>query len=301
MRALVISGGGSKGAFAGGVAEYLINDLKREYQVYVGSSTGSLLVPHLSIGEIGKVKEVFTNVSQKDIYSVCPFLICKNKDGTLKTKINHFNTLKMFLRGKKTFGEHYALKRTIQKTLTKDEFDKIQNQSKKVIITVSNLTRRRVEYKYANDTNYSDFMDWMWISSSFVPFMSLVKKNGFEYADGGFGNYIPIEEAINIGATEIDVIVLNPRSKQTEHIETGNAFDVLLQAMMFMQKQIAYDDILIGHLESIYNKDVNVNFFFTPRKLTDHSFIFIPEQMKKWWAEGYDYAQERCKKIKLCP
>ena len=37
MKALVISGGGSKGAFAGGVAEYLINEKKREYDMYLGS------------------------------------------------------------------------------------------------------------------------------------------------------------------------------------------------------------------------------------------------------------------------
>ena len=36
MKALVISGGGSKGAFAGGVAQYLIQELKRDYQLYIG-------------------------------------------------------------------------------------------------------------------------------------------------------------------------------------------------------------------------------------------------------------------------
>jgi predicted patatin/cPLA2 family phospholipase len=47
MRALVISGGGSKGAFAGGVAEHLIRVQGRKYDLYLGSSTGSLLVSHL--------------------------------------------------------------------------------------------------------------------------------------------------------------------------------------------------------------------------------------------------------------
>ena len=47
MKALVISGGGSKGAFAGGVAQYLIKDLGYNYDLYLGTSTGSLLVPHL--------------------------------------------------------------------------------------------------------------------------------------------------------------------------------------------------------------------------------------------------------------
>ena len=36
MRALVISGGGSKGAFAGGVAQYLVEEMGREYDLYLG-------------------------------------------------------------------------------------------------------------------------------------------------------------------------------------------------------------------------------------------------------------------------
>ena len=38
MRALVISGGGSKGAFAGGVAEYLIEKMDNDYDIYIGLS-----------------------------------------------------------------------------------------------------------------------------------------------------------------------------------------------------------------------------------------------------------------------
>jgi len=48
MRALVISGGGSKGAFAGAVAEYLIEEKKFNYDLFFGTSTGSLLVTHLT-------------------------------------------------------------------------------------------------------------------------------------------------------------------------------------------------------------------------------------------------------------
>jgi predicted patatin/cPLA2 family phospholipase len=36
MKALVISGGGSKGAFAGGIAEYLIRDCCISYELFVG-------------------------------------------------------------------------------------------------------------------------------------------------------------------------------------------------------------------------------------------------------------------------
>ncbi len=37
MRALVISGGGSKGAFAGGVAAHLMKVQHRNYDIFVGS------------------------------------------------------------------------------------------------------------------------------------------------------------------------------------------------------------------------------------------------------------------------
>lgn len=292
MKALVISGGGSKGAFAGGIAEYLIREMDRQYDIFVGSSTGSLLIPLLSIGEIDKIRDSFTSVGQNDIYSTCPFNIKKNPDGSVrKVSINHFNTVKMLLKRKKSFGEHFALRKTIQKTISKEEFDRIQKSGKKVVVTVSNITKTNVEYKYALDYSYEDFLDWMWASSSFVPFMSLVEKNGYEYADGGFGNYLPVEEAIDLGAREVDVIVLSPRRKPRMEIRVHNAFDLLLKTLLFMQKQIAYDDILIGHLESIYNRDVKVNFIFTPRALTEHSFYFDPKQMSAWWQEGFEYAK----------
>ena len=298
MRALVISGGGSKGAFAGGVSEYLIKDLDTKYDIFVGTSTGSLLVPQLSIGNVGKVKQTYTNVRQNDIYSTCPFITKHDKDGNRTTSINHFNTIKMFLKRKKTFGEHLALRKTIEKAISKEDFERIQNSQKHVVVTVSNLTTNKVEYKYAKDCEYHDFLDWLWASSSFVPFMSIVQKNGYEYADGGFGNYIPIEEAINLGATEIDVIVLSPRHEHVKKAQTKNAFDVLLRALLFMNYQLGRHDLMIGHLESIYNDDVKVNFIFSPRILTDHSFIFDPREMKAWWHEGYEYAKVKYAKKK---
>lgn len=68
MRALVISGGGSKGAFAGGVAEHLIRVQKKKYDLFLGCSTGSLLVSHLALNKIEKIKKEFTEVTQEKIF-----------------------------------------------------------------------------------------------------------------------------------------------------------------------------------------------------------------------------------------
>ena len=291
MRALVISGGGSKGAFAGGVAEYLINERQLNYEILIGTSTGSLLVPQLAIGEIAAIKKAYTNVTSKDIYNVCPFKVRVAKNGDFKTRMHHTNIIGMFLKGKKTFGDHKALLKTIRNTIPVEHFEKIKQSGKKVIASVSNLSRNIVEYKYASDCNYDDFMEWMWTSASFVPFMGIVEKNGFEYADGGFGSLVPVEEAINAGATEVDVIVLSPKYSMPEPRNTRNAFDVIMRTLEFMHYRIGHHDIYIGHLQSVYDKSVHVNFIYTPRLLTENSFIFDPNQMKGWWQEGLDHAR----------
>jgi predicted acylesterase/phospholipase RssA len=45
MKALVISGGGSKGAFAVGVLKYLFQEKGHEYDIISGTSTGALIAP----------------------------------------------------------------------------------------------------------------------------------------------------------------------------------------------------------------------------------------------------------------
>ena len=293
MKALVISGGGSKGAFAGGIAEYLINEAGQKYDIFVACSTGSLLIPHLSLGKIDKIKQVFTNVTQEDIFSINPFKIKQLPDGSFKAKINHLNSIKMFAKRKKTFGEHENLRKVISKVFTEEDFHEIRQTDMRVVVTVSNLSTNKTVYKHIQDCNYEDFCDWMWASTSFVPFMSLVEKNGFEYADGGFGNYVPIEEAVNLGATEVDVILLNPRHRQAQANKSSNTLDLFFRTMQFTLDQLAYQDVLIGHLESIYNNQVKARFFFTPRVLTNYSFLFDPGQMTQWWQEGYEYAEKK--------
>ena len=118
---MVISDGGSKGAFAGGVAEYLIEEKKFNYDIFFGTSKGSLLVTHLALNKIEKVNASFTSVSQKSIFDNCPFTI-KHKNGFDSIGINHFNVLKNFIRGRKTFGESNNLRKLITKQITQRSF-----------------------------------------------------------------------------------------------------------------------------------------------------------------------------------
>ncbi len=290
-RALVISGGGSKGAFAGGIAQYLIEEKHRDYQIFAGTSAGSLLIPLLALGEVERIKAVFTAIEQHHIFSICPFRIRRGPDGQFTAKINHFNTLRMFLKGRKTFGESGNLRGLIHRTFTREDYGRLRASGKEVIVTVSNLSRYTTEYYSVHECSYEDFCDWMWISANIVPFMSLAVKNGMEYGDGGFGNYLPLQEAVRRGACALDAIVLKPVAPRPEPLPpVGNAFTLLFRALDFMLEQISLDDLQIGQLESRQRK-VWLECYHTPRQLTENSFIFDPGQMSRWWAEGFAHAK----------
>lgn len=289
MKALVISGGGSKGAFGGGIADYLMRGEKRDYDIFVGTSAGSLLVPLLAAGEVERIKESFTTTTQKDIFKRNPFII-KKRGKIFTTKINHMNTLKMFFTKKKTFGDSGNLRKLIDRTFLKKHYNKVRNTKKDLIVTVCNLTSHTTEYKSIHDCSYDDFCDWMWISANFVPFMSMVIKNGHEYADGGYGDYLPIHPAIDLGAKEVDAIFLRPEHLNINNMRATDPFDVLLRAFEFMLYKIGKDDIAISQLAA-NKQNVLVRMFHAPRVLTENAFVFDPEMMAEWWAEAYEYAK----------
>ncbi|MEH6619305.1 patatin-like phospholipase family protein [Maribacter arcticus] len=291
MKALVISGGGSKGAFAGGVAQYLIQEEGRKYDIFVGTSTGSLLISHLALGKLDKIKEIYSNVNQKSIFNNCPFLV-KNIRGNEEISINHWNVLRNFLVGKKTFGESENLRKLIENSLTLEEFETLKHGDSDVIITVSNLSLNQVEYKSIKDCTYEDYCDWIWISANYTPFMSLVRKNGCEYADGGLGSIVPIEEAIKRGATEVDVVVLHTEVNYLNRVASRNPFELITTMMSFILDRIENQNIRIGKLVA-NQKNAIINLFYTPTILTTNSLIFDKAKMTLWWKRGYLYAKNK--------
>jgi len=290
-KALVISGGGSKGAFAGGVAEYLLKEKKITYDIFLGTSTGSLMVSHLALGKIDALKKIYTEVNQRSIFNINPFRIL-NKNGVTIVNIRHTATILNFLKGSKTFGESKNLRKLISKNITRDIYDAILKEKKEVIVTVSNFTANRIEYKSIRKYNYEDFCDWIWGSCNYIPFMSLLEKNGHQYGDGGFGCLIPIREAIERGAKVIDAIILETETTQINRMPAKNPFSLLFTIQEFMMEHVEKHNITIGKL-SAKQRGVQLNLYYTPTVLTTNSLVFDAKKMAKWWKSGYDYAKKR--------
>lgn len=290
MKALVISGGGSKGAFAGGVAEYLINEKQQQYDIFIGTSTGSLLISHLALGRIEALKKLYTNVNQRSIFNNNPFFI-KKIHGEKVITINHLNVLWNFIRRRKTFGESKNLKKLIRANFDVKAFEELRASAKEIVVTVSNLSEGEIEYKSIHDYDYDMFCNWIWASCNYVPFMSLFEHGGCQYADGGFGSVVPIREAIKRGATEVDVIILNTEIKHYNSLPVKNPFSLISHLFDFVLGSVEKHNVTIGKLAA-KNKDVKLNLFYTPTVLTMDSLIFDKEKMRLWWEQGYEYAKE---------
>jgi len=291
MRALVISGGGSKGAFAGGVAQYLIQDLGRKYDLFLGTSTGSLLVSHLALSKLKEIHRLYTSVTQSSIFDNCPFIV-KKKRGYNNISVHHINVLRNLIKGKKSFGDSRNLRKLIKKSVPKSYFEELQFGTADVVVTVTNLSANEVEYKSVKECLYEDFIDWIWISCNYPPFMSLVRKNHCDYVDGGLGSMVPIEEAIKRGATEIDVIILETEVNYINRMPTRNPFSLITNMVNFMMDQIETQNIRIGKFSAL-KEDVSLDLYYTPTILTTNSLIFEREKMKEWWEKGYKFAKEK--------
>lgn len=172
------------------------------------------------------------------------------------------------------------------------DFQLLKNEKKEVVVCVSNLSTNKVEYKRLHDFEYEDFLDWIWISCNYVPFMSLVVKDHCEYADGGLGSVIPIEEAVRRGATHVDAILLDTEFQQTNRVPSRNPFDALSSVFGFISDKIEQQNLHIGNLVA-NDYGAKLRIFYTPRILTSNSLVFDRHQMTQWWEEGFDFAKKK--------
>lgn len=130
----------------------------------------------------------------------------------------------------------------------------------------------------------------IWASANLVPLLSVLTKNNQQYADGGFGNLIPIQIAIEKGATTIDAVVLRLEKCDYNNPPLQNAMDVFVRTFDFMLNQIGVDDLLISNLQALDNNAI-INFYHINKTLTTHSYVFDATEMKQWWEDGFEYAR----------
>ena len=151
-KAVIISGGGSLGAYGGGT----LARINKKYDLAIGISTGALMSPLTVLGDWDMLKYAYTTINQQNIfdsywYKPSPF----KADGRIKV----LPVLISLILGDKTIGTSNNLRKTIKFFFTEENYNKILSGNKNVIVASQNLAEEPSKLHYFNlkyDT-YEDF------------------------------------------------------------------------------------------------------------------------------------------------
>lgn len=286
-RALVISGGGSKGAWGVGVAKALVQEKGHQYSTVIGTSTGSLMGPLILGNDFSRLEEAYTSVTQKDIFNVNPF----KKNGDMKTTKVIFR----LIGGKETLGESENLRDLIKEFFNVSLFNKLRNNPNlKFGATVTSLTSAKSEVKYLNNTiAYNDIVDWIWASANTPMFMSNLDKDNEQWVDGGLKDFVSIREVVQNGlADEIDVIIHNTRDLTDTNWNQKGIVSLLLRIIGIFSADVAENDISTANLlVDNLSHEIPINFYFMKKAQTNligNSLVFDKDKMQQILQEGFD-------------
>ena len=243
-RALVISGGGAKGAFAVGVLQHLIQERGLEFDLVAGTSTGGLIAPLALMGEVDTLVDVYSNVETDDI---------------LETRDDLFRVLRS-----DSFFKVKPLYKLIKDTLTSERVDRILDAAnKEMFVSTINLQSQKTTYFHTSANprvspererdveliriEDRETMVRAVLATACIPFymppVRIPKGSGLQYLDGGVRDVAPIQIAIENGATEIYAVVLTPVEKNTKDKLYSGITSILERTTDVFSSEIMLNDI----------------------------------------------------------
>jgi len=240
--ALVISGGGSKGAFAVGAIKALAaNPSTSTFDIYIGTSTGALIVPFAAMGGLDQLEKIYTTITTDQV-------ITKQNLGDAIASGAIFIT--------------DPLLSLIGKNYTDDFCNKLFASPKEVYIVTTCLQTGETVYFSNHDkpaaTNGNIikaidpdiFRFAVYASASQPVLMPPVEvENGKaplrHYVDGGVRVYAGIQLAIDAGATEIYAILLSPAvdSPEEKDFSSAGIVDTLKRTIDIFTKDTAINNL----------------------------------------------------------
>ncbi|MFV0607488.1 MAG: patatin-like phospholipase family protein [Niabella sp.] len=250
-QALVISGGGSKGAFSVGVVKDLVNTYRIDFEILVGTSTGALIIPLVALGEIAKLEELYTSVSTDKI-------------------IKKYNFGERVINGDVSIFTFGPLKEIIKNIYTDDFFTRLLNSGKEIFLTTVCLQTEELVvfttaqnhqpgkyYKVKKLENGEQFRAAVLASASQPVFTPPVKVNAslpsdphqdLQYVDGGVREYAGIAIAADAGAQEIFTILHAAKNFVPDlSVQYKSIFPVLQQTLAMFITDVGDNDVYLPY------------------------------------------------------
>ena len=193
-RAIVLSGGGSKGAYQIGVWKAL-RKLKIKYDIVTGTSIGSVNGIMMVQNEYHKASFLWKNIRFNDIFDV---------EFPKNAKL-----LEVYKKYIKQFLKNGGMETSKIYHFINSSFDarKFYNSKIDYGIVTYNITDMKSE-TITKKENKEDIVKYVLASSTCFPAFQITEIDETHYIDGGYYDNLPINLAIEMGADEIIAVDL---------------------------------------------------------------------------------------------
>lgn len=196
-RAIVLSGGGAKGAYQIGVWKAL-RKLKIDYSIVTGTSVGALNGAFMVQKDYYKAVNMWYHMSFSHVF--------EHMDGNYQTLEGKKNILLTYAKGIMNGGMNISrLEKTLDKYLNVKRFYQSPIDFGLITVNVSDLKPESICKK---DIKPNELKDYLLASASCFPAFPVKEIHGKKFVDGGYYDNIPIRLAIELGAEEIIAVDL---------------------------------------------------------------------------------------------
>lgn len=196
MKALVLSGGGSKGSYQVGVWKAL-KKLNIKYDIITGTSVGALNGALMVQKDYYKALNIWKKINLKVLFG---------EDAIQST--NNFEIYKMYSKHFIKYGgmDVKDLEKLIKRYINTRKF-----YSSKINygLTTYNLTTKKPTELEKKHIEKELLADYLMASASCFPAFKKKDIEGEKHIDGGYHDNLPINMAIDMGATEIIAVDLS--------------------------------------------------------------------------------------------
>lgn len=233
--ALVVSGGGSRGAFAVGALEVL-REAGKTFDLVAGTSTGALIVPLVVTDDIQLLRSIYGSVRTDDIIRKRDVLEILQRD---------------------SIYDSHPLWSLLNSFITEERYQEIvASQIELFLATVNLQTGALIHWNQhtsgpdGGPISRRTLLRAVFASASIPVMMPPVQilEEGDQFVDGGVREIAPLKVVIEHGATDIYAIVLEPEDRDPSGEEYRFIVKTLTRTINIFTQEVLLNDVRLAQM-----------------------------------------------------
>lgn len=283
-RALVLSGGGAKGAFQAGAVDALVREMSFDFEVLAGVSVGALNAAFLAQAPSTKLPQTVKGLSK----------LWLGIQGNHDVYTTSWWRKLMFVLGREpSLYDATPLRQLVQKHMN---LLKLGGSSRKLYMGA--VVLETGEYRSLEPDGH--VVDQILASASLPLFFPPVRYGNCHWYDGGLRNITPLAEVFQDKPKEIVVVVTSPLSETTRFktFEGAGMLELAGRSLEILTHEIFLNDLQLAQQRNNIAKAGNTDWHYAPIKIVApkeslelDTLDFSPEALRRLYTAGQGAAR----------